>query len=332
MMKKNVNVSATPLVSIIVPAYNVEKYIKRCMDTLLNQSYENIEIILVDDGSIDNSAYLCDEYAKLDSRIKVYHQNNSGQAVARNFALTVAQGEYIAYVDCDDYLHKDYIKKLLNMQKIYKADIVQCYAQKFWDDGKIEKLSIPENKEKTYTASSALKEFCYQRKFYAAPWAKIIRRELMEGLQFPPNMGYEDMAIMYQLIGKAKKIVLLPEILYFYRQHYASTMHTEFSDKKVDRIRLAEKLKEYIEDYFPENSLAVKTRYLLANLQLLMDLPYSKKYRELCRQVQDNIKSVRRAVIMDRESKTSIRLMALTSYFGMPVLMLLGRIYKKVFS
>lgn len=320
------------LVSVIVPAYNVEKYIDKCMRTLLGQTYRNIEIILIDDGSTDNTPRICDEYAKRDNRIKVYHQENKGQADARNFALTVARGSHIVYADSDDYLSLNCIEKLVWLSQKYNADIVQCCAQKFWEDGKKEKIELDGMDVKVYTASEALKEFCYQRKFYAGPWAKLIQRELMEGLQFPVNTGYEDMAIMFHLIGKAKKIVLLPEVMYFYRQHYASTMHTKFSDKKVDRIRLAEELKEYIETYYPENTQAVKTRYLLANLQLLMDLPYDKAHMALRNQVRENIHSVRLDVIMDKESKKSIRLMAATSYLGIHVLMRLGRLYKKVFS
>lgn len=321
-----------PLVSVIIPAYNVEAYLDKCMQSLLNQTYSKIEIILVDDGSIDKTAMMCEQYAEADTRVKVYHQVNSGQAVARNFAYTVSKGEYILYADSDDWLDLRQIEVLMGQVLTAGADIVQCYAQKFWDDGKQEKIDTSSLKVETYTASEALEEFCYQRKFYAAPWAKVIRRELLDGLQYPPNTGYEDMAIMYRLLGRAKKIILVPEVLYFYRQHKASTMHTNFSDKKVDRIRIAEQFKTYIEKNFPELSTAVKTRYLLANLQLLMDLPFSKEYRDLQVCVKKNIKSARKTVIFDKKSKLSLRGMAVFSYLGMPVLMLLGRMYKKIYS
>lgn len=321
-----------PLVSIIVPVYNAEMYLEQCVDSLLQQTYQNVEIILVDDGSTDRSGNMCDIYAEKESRVKVYHQENSGQAVARNVALTVAEGDYVIYVDSDDYVRIDYVEKLLELVFEYRVDIIQCYAQKFWENGKAETLKIKENKVQIYTASEALREFCYQRKFYAGPCAKIIRKELMEGLEFPSNMGYEDLAIMYRLIGKASRIALAPEVMYFYRQHINSTMHTVFSDKKVDRIRIAEEMKSYIEQNYPENRQAMKTRYLLANLQLLMDLPYEKKYKELRQQIQNNIKSVRKDVMKDEISKRSIRIMALVSYLGMPSLMILGRVYKMVFS
>ena len=319
-----------PLVSIIVPAYNVEHYIKKCMQSLLKQTYQNIEIILVDDGSTDKTLEICSKYSEKDARVRVYHQKNSGQAVARNFAFSVAQGEYIIYVDSDDYVSIKYVEKLLDQALKYQADIVECYAQKFWNGGKKGRFKIEHQEIKVYSASKALEEFCYQRKFNAAPWAKIIRKELLNDLPFPSNTGYEDMAIMYRLIGKAKRIVLLPEVLYFYRQHDGSTMHTDFSDKKVDRIRIAEKFKYYIEENYPENIKAMKTRYLLAQLQLLMDLPYNKEYSKLRKQIKDNIKLIRLDVIKDSKSKTNIRLMAVTSYLGMPMLMGLGRLYKKV--
>lgn len=330
-MKRVKEIDNNCLISIIIPAYNVELYIDQCIKSILQQTYQNIEVIIIDDGSTDQTPQMCDNYSAQDSRVKVYHQENAGQAAARNFALTMAKGEYIIYIDCDDYVSLDYIENLFNYMVKYEADIVQCYAQKFWDDGKKELLKISETTPQVYNASEALKEFCYQRKFYAAPWAKLIRRELMEGLAFPENMGYEDMAIMYKLIGKVNKIVLLPKILYFYRQHNASTMHNTFSKKKIDRIIIAEDLKRYIEMNFPENSTAVKTRYILANFQLLMDLPYNSKYKELRKKIKINIRSVRWDVIMDKQSKRDIRLMSAFSFLGVQFMMFLGRMYKKIF-
>lgn len=319
------------LVSIIVPVYNAEEYLDQCMKTLLNQTYENIEIILVDDGSTDLSGKKCDEYAFIDRRIKVYHQRNGGQAAARNFAFSMASGDYILYVDSDDYISLNQVEKLLSISIEYDADIVQCYYTKFGN--KIKRTKVKETgKVIEYTASKALEEFCYQGKISPSPWGKLIRRDVMVDVCFPTGIGYEDMAVMYVILGKTKKIVLLPEILYFYRQHHASTMHIAFSDKKIDRIRIAEELKNYIDTYFPENSKAVKTRYLLANFQLLMDLPYGRKYKNLRKTINYNIKRVRFEVLKDRQSKFSIKLMILASYLGIATLMCLGRLYKRFVS
>lgn len=318
-----------PLVSIIIPVYNTEKYLEQCLDSIIYQTYKEIEIVLVDDGSTDGSYKICEEYACNDKRIKLYRQKNTGQAAARNNGIFHSNGEYILYADSDDYVNLNYVESLVSIAQEYKADLVQCYAEKFWENGKREKIKIADDIV-AYTASQALEEFCYQRKFSASPWGKLIRKKIMDSLEFPVGMGYEDMAIMYKVIGKAKKIVLYPKVLYYYRQHKSSTMHASFSDKKVDRIRVAEQLKQYIDVNFPENSKAVKTRYLLANLQLLMDLPYRKDYKEIRNMVRDNIRSVRWTVVHDDKSKNGIKVMAVASYLGIPIIMLMGRVYKKI--
>ncbi|MBD5396185.1 MAG: glycosyltransferase family 2 protein [Lachnospiraceae bacterium] len=317
------------LISVIIPVYNVHLYLRQCLDSVILQTYQNLEIILVDDGSTDESGIICDEYAKKDMRIKVIHQVNEGQASARNHGLQYARGEYITYIDSDDYVANNYIECMITMAEEFKADLVHCCMEKFWkhrnEKGISENFNI-----KVYTASEALNEYCYQNRFMPSPCCKLIHISLIENIKFPVNMGYEDAATMYKVIGNAKKIVFMQKVMYYYRQHNMSTMHAGFSDKKVDRIRVAEQLKQYIDINFPENSRAANTRYILANFQLLMDLPYSKEYIEIRKEVEENIKNVRRRVIFDNKSKISIKIIAMISYLGSPVLICLGKIYKKM--
>lgn len=320
------------LVSIIIPVYNVCQYLECCLQSVLKQTYHNIEIILVDDGSTDGSGDLCDEYARKDTRIITIHQDNQGQAAARNKAFSVSKGAFIVYIDSDDYVSKNYVELLVKFVIEKDADIVQCEMRKFRSEAQIKDVArTGEINIEVYTASTALEEFCYQRKFYAGPCCKIIRREILDDIPFPEDMGYEDMAIMFRLLGKAKKIILLPRIMYYYRQHNKSTMHNRFSDKKIDRIRIAEQLKEYIETYYPENIQAMKSRYLLAQLQLIMELPFDKKYDELRKCVKDNIHITRKDVIQDKKAKKSLRAMACASYGGIYLLMFLGRVYRVIF-
>ncbi len=319
------------LVSVIIPVYNTSLYLRGCLDSVISQTYHNLEVILVDDGSSDGSGEICEEYKK-DKRVTVFHQSNAGQAAARNHALQYANGMYIVYIDSDDYVSENHIADMVSAAKKYNSDLVQCSMKKYrgelYEQGSGgdtcgERISV-------YTAAEALKEFCYQRKFSPSPCAKLMKKDLMCGLDFPINMGYEDFAVMYKVFGRAKRITFLPQVSYYYRQHTASTMHTGFSDKKADRIKIAGQLLEYVEKKFPENKKAVKTRYLLANLQLLMDLPFDAENAYLRNEVKSNIKRVRREVICDGKSRNSIRIMACASYLGMPALMCLGRIYKKI--
>lgn len=321
------------LISIIVPVYNTEKYVRQAIDSILAQTYENIEVILVDDGSTDESGKICDEYMKKDKRVVTKHQLNQGQATARNEAFKISKGEYIIYADSDDLMHKDQVKCMIKVMEETMADIIQVENSKFYRYEKIKNMpneSIEKINYSIYTASEALELLCYQRKFNFSPVCKLIKRELMNDLEFPTNTGYEDAAIMYKLYGKAEKLVYSPTVLYWYRQHAMSTMHTKFSDKKVDRIRIMTELKQYIIENFPENSSAVQTRYCLAQLQLLMELPFSADYKSIKKMAYSNLKGSRKEMLMDRKAPKKIKIMVLASYFGPNVLMILGRLYMRV--
>lgn len=330
MEKKSLGKKVNPLISIVIPVYNVEKYLERCLDSVIEQTYRNLEIILVDDGSTDGSGDICEKYGQKDTRIKVLHQKNQGQASARNYGMQYVHGMYLVFIDSDDYVSHCHIEKMFMLAKHYDANLVQCCMKKIRSDKKAKEKVIDYN-VKIYTPSEAMKAYCYQKYFTASPWGKLIHISLIDNLKFPVGMGYEDAAVMYKVIGNAQSLVFTEEVMYYYRQHAMSTMHAKFSEKKIDRIIIAEQLKQYIEAKFPENSKAVNTRYILANFQLLMDLPYDKKYRSLRHEISKNIRNVRLKVIKDSESKISIKLIAWISYFGLPILMGLGRIYKKIY-
>lgn len=321
-----------PLISVIIPVYNVSSYLCQCLDSVVNQTYKNLEIILVDDGSTDDSGKICDKYALNDNRITVIHKGNGGQASARNEAIKNVNGEYILYVDSDDYIEYTHIQNLEQTAMEYNADLVQCVAIKFWNKVNETKVARAKNKapkKQTYTATTALKEYSYQRKFTPSPWCKLIKRELMEDLEFPVGTGFEDMAIIYKIIGRAHMIVYLPEISYYYRQRNNSTMRTKFSDKKVDRIRIAQSYMEYIKKSYPTVIVPAYTRYSLAQLQLLMELPFDKKYRNLKVTAYKNLKKSRAVMLHDTESPVRLKVMVAASYLGPTNLMLLGRTYAR---
>lgn len=320
------------IVSVIIPFYNAQNYLSRCLDSIICQTYKQLEIILVDDGSTDESLELCREYSSRDERIIILQEENSGQAVARNYALEHMSGDFVFFVDADDYVSLDAIEVLINEYKRSECKVVQGYGVKFWDNGRMENCRYAFNNTKIFTDTEVMHHFCYQRYFYASPWPKIIHKSIMDKYRFPTNVGYEDMAIMYLVLSDTDKVALVPSVVYFYRQHSNSTMHTKFNPKKIDRIRHAYALKAYIEKEYPSEKLAVKTRFILANLQLCMDLPFSREYKELRTEIYNNIRSERKYVIADRESKREIRIMALCSYLGVFAIMCLGRIYKRVFA
>ncbi len=222
--------NSQPLVSIIIPVYKVEKYLKDCVDSVRNQTYANLEIILVDDGSPDRCGQMCDQYAAEDSRISVIHKVNGGLSDARNFGMKRSKGEYLCFVDSDDILHQDAILIMLKNALEKEADLVCGSHQSFLDGtspgvGKIG--STPVILERI----SAIESFV--QKDWGA-WGKLYRREIHDGIWFPFGKIHEDEAIMLQILDRCERIVCLDDELYCYRQRGGSITSQGYSEKKMD--------------------------------------------------------------------------------------------------
>ena len=224
-----------PLISVIVPIYNVEKYLRKCVDSILNQTYENLEIILVDDGSTDNCPKICDYYQKKDKRIRVIHKENGGLSDARNCGLDIAKGEYVGFVDSDDFIHHRMFELLLKYLLENNADISICNYTKVTEVD----LKIDENIE--------LKEInCYSKKEfikklvqedggkYIVAWNKLYKRKIFDQLRFPYGRQHEDEFIIHHVIDLSKKIVCINEYLYYYLQRNNSIMSQKFNVKYLD--------------------------------------------------------------------------------------------------
>ena len=207
-----------PLISIIVPVYKVENYIENCISSVENQSIVDFELILVDDGSPDNSGKICDEYKAKDDRIVVLHQKNGGQANARNHALDVCRGDYVTFLDSDDFLHQDYLKHLLKIAKMYDADIVQCdyqqgYSTQFPQCDRKEKIE-EYNNHSIFLSSKA----------NIIVWGKLYKRDIVLKNRIKEGKYYEDDFTTWKWYYYSKKIVLTNLQLYYYTDNPQSTM------------------------------------------------------------------------------------------------------------
>ncbi|MBV5315067.1 MAG: glycosyltransferase [Prolixibacteraceae bacterium] len=238
------------LISVIVPIYKVEPYLKRCVDSILSQTYQNLEIILVDDGSPDNCGQICDDLAKTDSRIKVIHKPNGGLSDARNAGLEIAKGELIGFVDSDDFIHPDMYKDLLDQIKKNNADIAQCSFIRVTGDEK-----IPSNEPENLRIVSNLEALEYIYTPYCVDfivaWNKLYKKELFKDLRFPKSKIHEDEFTTYKLFYRSKKIALIDRKYYYYFQSPNSIIRSSFSVKKLD---YAEAMEERIA-FFKENKL-----------------------------------------------------------------------------
>lgn len=223
------------LISIIVPVYNVENYIKECIDSIINQSYKNIEIILVDDGSTDNSGSLCEEFSFIDSRIITLHKENGGLSDARNYGIKHSNGEYIMFVDSDDVIDKDIVKVLYNLIHKDKAiDISGCGLKRF-NDGHSPKF-MHRDKYSILDREDSLKEFLYQKKISTSSCGKLYRRSVMENIFFIKNQRFEDNEFVFRVLLNADKVAVSESELYAYRYRQNSITTSSFDEKDFDII------------------------------------------------------------------------------------------------
>lgn len=259
-----------PLVSVIVPVYNVERFIHRCVESLIGQSYKNMEIILVDDGSSDNSGKICDDYANNHSFIYVIHQKNAGQAAARNNAIKCAKGTFVSFVDSDDYVEPDYIEYLLLLQQKFKADVAIGGFTYLYDNKKKYRKRRPSlEKIEVLNASEALIKMNYTEGFGATPWAKLYKKQLVENHPFPEGQIYEDLATLYKIIGDCNRIVYGNKKIYYWVQRTGSTMRMPFNEKQLAGITAASEQLCYLEMHFPEAVQAGKVRYMAKIVEIM---------------------------------------------------------------
>lgn len=225
-----------PLVSIIVPIYKVEPYLRRCLDSIVNQTYTNLEIILVDDGSPDGCPQICDEYAARDKRIVVIHKDNGGLSDARNAGLDICKGEYISFIDSDDWISCEYVNYLLQNLIKNNADISIANSIKIWDNGKTEEEHWP---SEVLEKDEALKRILFTPTLpLNSSWGKLYKRFLFEKVRFPKGLIHEDELTSYKYFYHANKISFIDNVLYFYFQRDDSISH---EDKKYNRIFIVEK-------------------------------------------------------------------------------------------
>lgn len=210
------------LITIIVPVYNVEKYIKKCIDSILHQTYKNLEIILVDDESPDNCGTICDEYTQKDYRVRVIHKKNGGLSDARNIGLKIANGKYIGFIDSDDYIKRNMIQDLYNLLKEKNADISICAYELLNEDEKPK--ANKSGKIYSFDSIEAIRELLMSKLITSHCWNKLYKKELWENIEFPIGRKFEDIAVMHLIFEKAKRIVYKDEIGYYYIKRNNSIM------------------------------------------------------------------------------------------------------------
>lgn len=226
--------SDNELISVIVPIYNVEEYIKKCIDSIINQSYKNIEILLIDDGSTDKSGIICEKYREIDKRIRVIHQSNKGLSNARNVGINKATGNLLSFVDGDDYVDKNYLKELKNNMDICKSDISICNYYRVKDNN----IYIPYIFNNNFICRGKEKYNYLEGEFTTITtiaWNKLYKKKLFNNLKYPENKIFEDAYIICELLKNANIISYLNKPLYYY-VYRSNSIVCNFSEKHFDKI------------------------------------------------------------------------------------------------
>lgn len=284
------------LISIIVPIYNVEQYLPRCIESIINQTHKNLEIILVDDESPDNCGKICDEYKEQDARIKVIHQKNRGLSGARNAGIDIARGEYIGFVDSDDYIEPTMYETLYHDIKKFDAGLSICSRYYEFEDGKrVERYKLDKD-IKVYTGKEAIVEMNNYSSFDMSAWDKLYKRELFTEIRFPEGKLSEDFFIMHRLLDEAQVVTFNPSPLYIYVQRNNSISR----NKKInwDFIEASRKQLEYVCEKYPDLEDVARTAYASANMTVYnfhiksKVKCSSKKRKELQKVVRDNLRFV----------------------------------------
>ena len=307
-----------PKVSIIVPVYKVEPYLAACVESLLRQTYREIEIILVDDGSPDNCGIMCDAYALRDSRVKVIHQENQGVSVARNSGTDIASGEYVAFVDSDDFVSEDYIACLLKMAIENNADMSACQYADF-RDGSSPALTT-KGEETVLSSEQALRMFFYQDRLQTNVLGKLLHRRLLQRNMFEPGLIWsEDAEPMYRALRDSGQIAWSDAALAGYRHRDTSATSQKFSLMKMDCIPVWQKIEKDVLTHSPKLTAPATCRAFSAFFNLFFMIP-NGKYETESKQIWKLIKARRETVLSDPNARKKARAAALLSYFGMDVM------------
>lgn len=310
-----------PLVSIIIPIYNVEMYIHCCLDSVCNQSYKNLDIILVDDGSKDNCPRICDEYALKDSRIQSLHKVNGGLSDARNYGMKFAKGDLIFFLDGDDFIPKDAISHLVDTKQKNDSDIVIGDMALVSEDVsphfeyvQDRLYSINLNSEK------AIEETIYQKRFSCRAWGKLYKKSVLT-VEFPYGKLCEDLAVAHIYLSAAKIITFTSKICCFYRQRNNSIMH-QFNPRRMDALDFALNLEKYCKQHCKSLSKEVQCRVFNVAVHLILDMDdsYINCNNQLFIRTTAEIKRTRLWVIVDPKCRLREKAVALLSFFGVKVM------------
>ena len=306
------------LVSVIVPVYNVEKYLSECLDSILKQTYKNLDIILVDDGSTDSSGKICDEYKNRDSRIRVFHKENGGLSDARNAGISVANGNYITFIDSDDIVGDRYVEFLYNSIIKGKSDISVCRFKRFSNKDSIA-YDNTEKEENSIDSKEYYIKTLYQFDhtiYSVSSCAKLYKKEIFKNNRFDVGRINEDFLICDRVLKEAKTVSLIDSTQYFYRINNSSITNSKFNKKRLYILEYCDFLKD---KYKNDKQIcdAIDSTIYTRSIEFLTLMIESKFHdKNIKKTLWLNIKQGRKKVLKNKETRKQIKISALLSFLG----------------
>lgn len=326
-----------PLINIIVPVYGVEKYLHKCVDSILAQTYKNIRLILVDDGSPDNCPQICEEYATGDKRIVVIHRTNGGQSAARNSGLEFLQkkslkevGKYVAFIDGDDYVAPDYIEFLYNLLIDNDADISQCgHYIVFSESRNVDKNS--EHCTLVLNRKEALESLCYNGVWDVTAWNKLYKLNIFDKIYFREGRLYEDTAVCHLVATQANRLVVNMEPKYYYIQRYTSTANSiDWKEYKYQFLEAGDEMADWITEHYPKLAEAANVKRVFVRLSTLSQMVNSNHYdRKRIKEMKSVINQHRRNILKDSKVAKRDKLGIMALALGYPFYVMVWKIYYK---
>lgn len=302
------------LISVVVPVYNVQEYLHSCVDSLLRQTYRNLEIILVDDGSTDESGSICDDYSNRDARIKVLHKANGGLSDARNAGIEVATGLYLTMVDSDDWVADNYVELLY--KAISNNDVDIAIGRLSEVSNRDDKGFLAEvDKSQTFDRVDAVSNYLYQR-FSTSANAKMYSRKIYKDLAFPVGVLYEDLEPIYLAISKSSRVAFCDSAIYKYYQRNTGIVRGKMNPRKFDYVSNAESLLYRVKSDYPQLERAAISRKLWAEVHIIVHMNNFQEYPEEFNKFWSDIKRNRMTVIADANNKLNVRMVAGLSFLG----------------
>lgn len=318
------------LITVIVPVYNVEKYLSKCLESICKQTYSNLEILVVNDGSTDKSGEICEHYSTNDTRIKVIHRENGGLSAARNTALNCMTGNYVLFVDSDDYIEYNAIEVLYNTLKENNSDISICAYDYVDEEGVVLNTKKNSNELFVMDTNESLYHLLDNKRITSSAWGKLYKSSLFSDIRFPEGRIYEDIPTTYKTFLLSEKIVYTSARLYKYLYRASSISKQSFSIRKMDALEFVEQMVDEVVSIYPDLKDIAICRKFDVYIKIIEWINWDKYWNEITNEVYKRIKLTRKNILLYKNSGLRRKIIALLAFLGKTVLSFFIKMKSKV--